>query len=324
MKPKVLLALLSISFSSLAFSESRKLIVENITASPCDDCIIVSWTVPESETRYIDRLFVYRATKPIATYGDISETEPIAELSENSCSYTDRDVSVHEYYYAVISSVCTRKKKSYGGEELYFDEELDTQEPKTDGTLEKIILPGVNATVSGTKSNEFNSPNKITIREKHEEPKEYKDSLRAQPLPYMNILNDRDIPQKHDIKPSTRKKISSLIHKKNRIDASPLQVHIFEDDLISPEGGDDYFLFEILRDSFIKKRYDESIKKLEEFLFQNRTESTTSRAMFYLGESYYYTGDFPNALTYFLALEDKFPELSRKWSESSLDLYKIK
>ena len=101
----------------------------------------------------------------------------------------------------------------------------------------------------------------------------------------------------------------------------PLPVHIFEEDLVSPAGGDEYLLFEILKTYFIKKQYTESITALRKFLAQNRTKSVADRASFYLGESYYYTGNFPAALTRFLALEDTYPELTRRWIDSSLDLF---
>ena len=92
-------------------------------------------------------------------------------------------------------------------------------------------------------------------------------------------------------------------------------------DRVSPAGGDEYLLFEILKTYFIKKQYTESITALRNFLAQNRTKSVADRASFYLGESYYYTGNFPAALTRFLALEDTYPELTRRWIDSSLDLF---
>ena len=91
--------------------------------------------------------------------------------------------------------------------------------------------------------------------------------------------------------------------------------------MTEPSGGDDYLLFDILKTTFIKKKYGECSEKLIKFLGQNRSKDVTNRAIFYLGECYYYTGDFSKALGQFLLLEDVYPALSRKWSESTLDLY---
>ena len=115
--------------------------------------------------------------------------------------------------------------------------------------------------------------------------------------------------------------LQTLIKGSGTYKRDPLPVHIFEEDLVSPAGGDEYLLFEILKTYFIKKQYTESITALRSFLAQNRTKSVADRASFYLGESYYYTGNFPAALTRFLALEDTYPELTRRWIDSSLDLF---
>ena len=59
--------------------------------------------------------------------------------------------------------------------------------------------------------------------------------------------------------------------------------YVFEEDLISPDGGDDFLLFEILRDSFIQKKYSKSEEQLKKLISTNRAKSVTERAKFYLG-----------------------------------------
>ena len=102
-----------------------------------------------------------------------------------------------------------------------------------------------------------------------------------------------------------------------------LEPYIFEDDVMSPTGGDEYLLFEVLRTSFIIKDYEKAKHDLETFLSQNRTQETSDRATFYLGEAYYYCANYPQALECFLSLSETYTSLSRKWIESTLNLYEI-
>lgn len=99
--------------------------------------------------------------------------------------------------------------------------------------------------------------------------------------------------------------------------------YIFEDDLVSPDGGDDFLLFEILRNYFIQKNYTDSVTQLKKLLGTNRTAKVTNRAMFYLGQSYYFQNNYQQAINSFLQVYDAYPELAKKWIDSSLDLMKL-
>ena len=99
--------------------------------------------------------------------------------------------------------------------------------------------------------------------------------------------------------------------------------YIFEEDLISPDGGDDFLLFEILKNSFIRQNYSESQKELLRLSGTKISEEVLNRATFYLGESYYFQGNYQNAVKNFLKVYEVFPELSKKWITSSLDLLEI-
>jgi TolA-binding protein len=100
-------------------------------------------------------------------------------------------------------------------------------------------------------------------------------------------------------------------------------MYVFSEDTVSPAGGDDYLLFDVLKGAFINKRWSQAAKDLEQFLMQNRSASVTNRANFYLGECYYFMAQYPKALNQFLLLRDSYPALTRKWSKSALDLYTL-
>ena len=92
---------------------------------------------------------------------------------------------------------------------------------------------------------------------------------------------------------------------------------------MSSASGDNYFLFEILKDHFIKKDYKKSEEKLLSFLAVNRPRQIADRATFYLGEARYFSGDYKGAIESFLQVGETRSALARKWIDSSLDLYKI-
>lgn len=244
----------------------------------------------------------------------------MAKLPRGTVSYSDKVTTSQEYYYAVISLVSQNNSEAQE-ENLYYDEELDSVKDEEATKRVSLVLPGVNATVFGAKAEIKKRAAKV-IPEKKEEPKKtYENKMREQPLPFVDILGDSDSRQS-TISDKAKTQVKDLLKaKRNSRELSVLDYHVFEEDLVEPSGGDDYLLFDILKTTFIKKKYGECREKLVKFLGQNRSKNVTNRAIFYLGECYYYTGDFSKALGQFLLLEDVYPALSRKWSESTLDLY---
>ena len=99
--------------------------------------------------------------------------------------------------------------------------------------------------------------------------------------------------------------------------------YVFEEDMVLSPEGDDFFLFESLKNYFIKKDYKGSVKDLKKFLSITRDSRVTVRAVFYLAQSQYFCRNYRKALELFLFLEDDLPELSKKWIDSTLDFYQI-
>lgn len=306
-----------------SFAQSRNLIVTGINAFPsaAPSEISVSWIMPANTAEYkINSVEIYRNTRPITDIKDLENARLMAKLPRGTVSYSDKVTTSQEYYYAVISLVSQNNSEAQE-ENLYYDEELDSVKDEEATKRVSLVLPGVNATVFGAKAEIKKRAAKV-IPEKKEEPKKtYENKMREQPLPFVDILGDSDSRQS-TISDKAKTQVKDLLKaKRNSRELSVLDYHVFEEDLVEPSGGDDYLLFDILKTTFIKKKYGECSEKLVKFLGQNRSKNVTNRAIFYLGECYYYTGDFSKALGQFLLLEDVYPALSRKWSESTLDLY---
>ncbi len=254
--------------------------------------IKVTWQIPEGFNAASIALF--RSTSPIQQKSTISAEKPVAELPAHTNSYTDILKHFGEYYYALIAR-------------------------DREGTLFNMLIPSVNTTVKPVSlvppENFFETP---------AEPEEQyvPGFLRELPLPYLDLISDLDIAPT-PMSPKAKKAAVSLSGKYAVKKPVLLNPYIFEDDMINSPHGDDYFLFESLKTYFMKKDYRGSVKDLRNFLSITREPAVTARAVFYLAQSQYYCKNYRNALELFLFVEDEFPELSKKWIDSTLDFYKI-
>lgn len=182
-----------------------------------------------------------------------------------------------------------------------------------------MLFPTVNATVKAVSL----IPPDDYIEDVNEPEEQYVPGfLRELPLPYLDLISDLDIPPTKlsaKVKSEGRKLAGKYAVKKPVI----LNPYIFEEDLVLSPEGDDYFLFESLKNYFIKRDYKGSVKDLRSFLSITREPAVMIRAVFYLAQSHYYCKNYRKALELFLFIEDELPELSKKWIDSTLDFYQI-
>lgn len=295
---KLIFILISLILPICAFSQSRP-IIENLEANSTELYKIkLTWTLPSMPSPKIEKLFIYRDSKQITSYSQISNLNPIATLDKNSTFYIDNVQNTNEYFYSIIAET-------------------------TDGPY-KIIIPSINSTLNGIMPLFKNTSNNSNRNIQHKETFTInQNSKRVFPLPQINFDKNND--SKNNKITLGKKAIDAGnelgkgYNKKNYIS----KIHVFEEDLICPEGGDEYFLFRILKESFVKNNFATSVENLTDFLSVYRNKETTSRAIFYLAESYYFSGNYEKAIYHFLAVKDIYPELTKKWLDSSLDLYKL-
>lgn len=296
---KLIFILISLILPICAFSQSRP-IIENLEANSTELYKIkLTWTLPSMPSPKIEKLYIYRDSKQITSYSQISNLNPIATLDKNSTFYIDNVQNTNEYFYSIIAET-------------------------NDGPY-KIIIPSINSTLNGIMPLFKNTSNNSNQNIQHKETFTInQNSKRVFPLPQINFDKNND--SKNNKITLGKKAIDAGnelgkgYNKKNYIS----KIHVFEEDLICPEGGDEYFLFRILKESFVKNNFATSVENLTDFLSVYRNKETTSRAIFYLAESYYFSGNYEKAIYHFLAVKDIYPELTKKWLDSSLDLYKLK
>lgn len=295
---KLIFILISLILPICAFSQSRP-IIENLEANSTElSKIKLTWTLPSMPSPKIEKLYIYRDSKQITSYSQISSLNPIATLDKNSTFYIDNVQNTNEYFYSIIAET-------------------------NDGPY-KIIIPSINSTLNGIMPLFKNTSNNSNRNIQHKETFTInQNSKRVFPLPQINFDKNND--SKNNKITLGKKAIDAGnelgkgYNKKNYIS----KIHVFEEDLICPEGGDEYFLFRILKESFVKNNFATSVENLTDFLSVYRNKETTSRAIFYLAESYYFSGNYEKAIYHFLAVKDIYPELTKKWLDSSLDLYKL-
>ena len=277
-------------FSFILFAE--KPIVRDIQAEAGKgNKINIYWTLPENPEKEISSFLIYRDTRQIASFSQIKNLEPIAQISSNFSGYTDSVKDFIDYFYCVLAIT------------------KDSTSPYD------LILLSFNSTVKGAH---------IAVNSQQKEPQKketeklyYEGTLRETPLPYIDIV-ENSIQPNPTVSEEAAFAAQTLTNKSKKKEPI-LKPYIFEEDLISPDGGDDYLLFEILKQYFVQKNYEESIVQLNKLAGTNIKETTRNRIYFYIGECEYLTGEYENAVKSFVKVQDAYPILSRKWINSSLD-----
>ncbi|MCR5188725.1 MAG: tetratricopeptide repeat protein [Treponema sp.] len=279
--------LLSILLSTFLFAEQP--LVKDIKAQGGKgQKITITWTLPSNVEEPITKLYLYRSLKQITNYQQIKDKKPLIELKPSYTGYIDTVSDFKDYFYAVIAVT---------------DQPYD------------LILLSFNSTVSGAH---LTPKAKTDAAIKIPEEKLYPDgALRETPLPFVDILDqnyDEESMISEETLDSTKELYSNKKNKKNL-----LKQYIFEEDLISPDGGDDYLLFEILKNSFVQRKYDQALTDLNKLVGTNISESTRNRAYFYIGEAQYLTGDYQSAVKTFIKIQQVYPVQAKKWLDSALN-----
>ena len=252
--------------------------------------ISVIWQLPENPDEEITELQIFRSTKQITSFSQIKKMEPIAVLPPHSYAYTDTVEDFSDYYYAVIAV---------------------TTEPYD------LIMISFNSTTTGVHLQTVAVEDSVIISDTKE--KLYPEgTLREIPLPYIDII-EKDIKLQDSLVSDEVAESTLQLGVKGNDKSENLKPYIFEEDLISPDGGDDYLLFNILKTTFIQRKYKEAIPQLERLVGTNICENTRNRAYFYLGECYYFLGDFKKAVKTFVRVESVYPNITKEWLNSSLD-----
>ena len=275
-----------------AFVFAERPIVRDIQARAGSGTKVrIIWQLPKETTPEIESLLLYRTTEQVTSFSQLKNVQPITALTPDRAGYTDQLSDLREYFYTVIAQT-------------------------TEGPYDVVLL-SFNSTVTGVHL--IAKKQTETQAEKKEIEQVYPDgTLRKTPLPFIDMIDGFDAEPL--VSDSTVSQVSTLTGGNSKTSKNPLLTpYIFEEDLVSPDGGDEYLLFEILKASFVTKKYKETIEKLNQLIGTNISDDTRNRAYFYLGESQYFCRNYEDAVRSFVKVQAAFPTVSKKWLEDSLD-----
>jgi tetratricopeptide (TPR) repeat protein len=87
--------------------------------------------------------------------------------------------------------------------------------------------------------------------------------------------------------------------------------------------GEDFILQDIIHNQFKNKEYQSAEQALRDFLTIHHSKDAINRGTFYLGETLLYQGKYRQALSCFLQVQDRFPNLTTRWIQAALDGYQL-
>ena len=290
MKKNVIVLSLLLAIAASLCAQNKPIVTDIQAVAAKGTRINIYWTLPQNPEPQITKLLIYRDTRPISSYNQLSSAYFVAELPAEACGYTDSVMDYNDYFYAVIA---------------FTDRPFD------------LILVSMNSTVDGVHL--------IAPQQKDIEPKKKSDeklytdgTLRETPLPFINYVEGQgqgDTLISDEIAKSATQ-FSAYSSKSGRTPVSP---YFFEEDLISPDSGDDFLLFEVLKNTFVQEKYEEAIILLNKLNGTNISESVRNRVYFYIAEAYFFTGDFEEAAKAFVKVAHVYPLQTKIWMNYTLD-----
>ena len=270
----------------------NKPVVQDITASPGRGTRInITWTLPSSPKPEISKLLIYRDVRPVSSYNQLSGAYLLAELPPEAHSYTDTVSDYNDYYYVVIA--VTDQDRPYD-----------------------VIFVSMNSTVEGVH---LIAPEEKDIEPKKKpEEKLYTDgAMRETPLPFISYMEGQG--EETLISQEAAQKAAGLSSGTTKQTKGRVSPYFFEEDLISPDSGDDFLLFEVLKTTFVQEKYEEAIRLLNKLNGTNISDSVRNRVNFYIGEACFFTGDFELAAMYFAKTAPVYPLQTKIWMNYTLD-----
>lgn len=287
MNKKLFCTLFLFNLIFITFAQSRPMVYDIQTVVLSGRKINIYWKLPENQSE-IKKLSVFRSNSPISSFEQIQAMKPLVELSPDTTNYIDTVNDYNEYFYAVIAY--TNK---------YYE----------------LIMLSVNSTAKGSKLRVVEE--KEIVNQQLEEKIYSQGQLRETPLPLLNLIDE---PRNDDrISEGVLKAAEPIIKTSKKKIQKEITPYFFEIDLISPDGGDDFLLFNILKESFIQEDYNTSVKDLNKLIGTNVSDTVIKRAYFYLGQAKFFLGDYEEAVRAFVKVASDFPDLTKLWINRSLD-----
>lgn len=299
----VIISFLPISF---IFAQDLRLTVSNIQARSLSSREIqVSWQLPQLS---VDKdpsqlsLLLYRTSQQKAGSSALQGLEPLAVLPFYTSFYVDTPNTDEVFYYTVIITTAA---------------EIDAQKENH----QYLVIPDKNTTVMGVQMLPQFQPTQQLSQEVVQETPNTATGMRNTPLPYLKLsLQSTDIPINPERNQGSLQEISGSEKTKPLVLPVP---YIFRQEQETESVGEDFILQDIIQNQFKVEKYEQAEISLRDFLSINHSKDAIDRGTFYLGETLLYQGKYQQALSCFLRVQDRFPDLTTRWIQAALDGYQL-
>jgi len=264
--------------------------VTDLAAKRSGDAILLSFHSSKSDRQ----LVVYRNTSPIRSVNELLASVSIGLIPSSLSEFKDHPIAGIPYYYAIVDS----DMLSTGSVSL----ELGAN--ATSDPVEIPLSPG-------------------TIGESEFAGK------RLRPLPFLVITpNDGGAPllsspgalapQTKSLSPAAQEAVDSLLGSLPAQPPQPLSPVLLDADKApSPSaGGDEHALLAILSGPFAARDWNAAERALKDYLAIRRAVDLQTRARFYLGQCYYFEGNYRRSFMELLLVEDNFYSAVQPWLSS--------
>lgn len=258
------------------FCQSNKPYAKNINITLENQELILTWKNPEQDSN-IKNILIYNDKNPILSTNQLSQKNLVKILDKNQISYTISDINHFSPYFAVIYQL------------------------KDDSVFDILIITENTTIYNETLANKINSLFAVEIVKKPEEVETVtfeEGKIRKTPLPTVDLIQS-----------------SSDKSKTNNTFDMEIVPYIFQEDKSSTAMGIAYELNLIVSKYFPTEDFGSAATELKALLENKHEQEETSRIYFYLGECYFFTENYVEALSCFFQSEKAYPAISKKWQQ---------
>lgn len=258
------------------FCQSNKPYAKNINITLENQELILTWNNPAQDSS-IKNILIYTDSSPILSTNQLLPEKLVAILNKNQESYIISDKNLFSQYFAVLYQL-------------------------NDDSIFDILIITENTTIyNEVLANKINDLFAVEIIKKPEEVEEItfdEGRIRNTPLPTVDLIQS-----------------SSAKSKTNNTFDMEIVPYIFQEDQSSKAMGIAYELNLIVTKYFPTEDFESAKLELKTLLENKHELEETSRIYFYLGECYFFTENYIEALTCFFQSEKAYPSISKKWQQ---------
>lgn len=258
--------------------------ISRISAEKIDDSIKISFKADKPDRE----LIIYRSTTPLIKSSDILDATALTTFTSGKDYYLDYPVPGINYYYAIYDS------------ELLALGDIQLETGKN--SLKNSVSIPITVTRTGVTST-------ITTRPK--------------PLPMLDISSTISSGDKiasglnggPEFTALSREALQAAqqIAPETPRESPAMFPHILDEDRLDYTSGEEYTLSNMITSTIQTAKWGQAIEQFNKFLSIPHSPAIEARAHFYLGQAYYFTGEYRKAFVEFLYARKLYHTESSKW-----------